>query len=79
MIATSVGEHAARVITGQTGHLVPPGDPAALADALIGSLGDRSTLTSMGEAARAYAADNFRWRDSARELLRIYEGLARRP
>jgi len=79
VIATSVGEHRTRVIAGQTGHLVPPGDPAALADALIASLGDRPRLASMGEAARAYAADNFRWLDSARELLRIYEGLARRP
>ncbi len=76
VIATSVGEHGSRVIAGLTGQLVPPGDPITLADALIASLGDRATLESMGEAARAYAASNFQWRDSARELLHIYEGVA---
>jgi glycosyltransferase involved in cell wall biosynthesis len=78
VIATSVGEHGARVIAGHTGHLVPPGNPTALADALTASLGDRPTLASMGEAARAYAADNLGWLDPARELLRIYEDLPTR-
>lgn len=78
VIATSVGEHGARVKAGQTGHLVPPGNPTALADVLLDALGDRSTLRSMGEAAQAYAAANFKWLDPAREMLRIYEDLRRR-
>lgn len=78
VIATSVGEHGARVIAGQTGHLLPPGNPTALADVLIDALGDRPTLRSMGEAAQVYAAANFKWLDPAREMLRIYEDL-RRP
>ena len=78
VIATTVGEHRTRVVPGQTGHLVPPGNPAALADALLDSLGDRPKLRSMGEAAQVYAAANFKWLDPAREMLRIYEDLRQR-
>jgi glycosyltransferase involved in cell wall biosynthesis len=78
VIATTVGEHVARVIPGQTGHLVSPRNPEALADVLVAVLGDRPTLRSMGGAAQRYAAANFKWLDSAREMLRVYEDL-RRP
>ncbi|MGH2971985.1 MAG: glycosyltransferase family 4 protein [Gaiellaceae bacterium] len=37
---------------GVTGLLVPPGDPAALADALVRVLGDRETAARLGAAAR---------------------------
>lgn len=77
VIATSVGEHGARVITGQTGHLVTPGNPHALAEVLVHALGDRPTLRLMGEAAQVYAAANFKWLEAAREMLRIYEDLRR--
>jgi glycosyltransferase involved in cell wall biosynthesis len=77
VIATSVGEHGARVVDGETGHLVPPGNAAALADVLVEALADRPRLRSMGEAARAYAAANFKWLDPAREMLRIYQELRR--
>lgn len=78
VIATSVGEHVARVIPGQTGHLVPPGDPTALADVLLRALEDRHALGSMGVAAQAYAIANFTWREPAREMLRIYTYLVQR-
>jgi glycosyltransferase involved in cell wall biosynthesis len=75
VIATSVGEHRARVIEGETGRLIPPGDAEALADALLDGLSDRSALRAMGETAQSYAAANFKWLDAARQLIRIYEGL----
>jgi glycosyltransferase involved in cell wall biosynthesis len=75
VIATSVGEHGARVVDGETGHLVPPGNPGVLADALVEALADRPRLREMGEAARAYAAANLKWLDPAREMLRIYQEL----
>lgn len=78
VIATSVGEHPRVVVPGETGHLVSPGDPTTLASVLLDTLGDRSALRSMGEAARAYATANFDWLDSARTLLRVYEDLGRR-
>ena len=75
VVATRVGEHGARVVAGQTGHLVPPGDSNALARVLIDALGDRPRLRSMGEAAQVYATDNFKWLGPAREMLRVYEEL----
>jgi len=78
VIATAVGEHVGRVVAGQTGHMVPPGEASALADALIAGLRDRSALKSMGERAQAYAAANFKWLDSAKEMRRIYTHLVRR-
>ena len=78
VIATSVGEHPRIVVPGQTGHLVPPGDPTVLASVLLDALGDRAALRSMGGSARAYATANFDWFDSAMILLSIYEDLGRR-
>jgi D-inositol-3-phosphate glycosyltransferase len=78
VIATAVGEHRAHVIDGKSGYLVPAANPGALADALLDSLRDRARLRVMGEAAQLYAAMTFRWLDSARDILRIYERLRNR-
>jgi glycosyltransferase involved in cell wall biosynthesis len=75
VIATSVGEHGALVIEGETGHQVPSGDPEALARVLTASLADRPKLAAMGETARAYAAANIGWRKPAEEMLRMYADL----
>jgi glycosyltransferase involved in cell wall biosynthesis len=77
VIATSVGEHSARVVEGQTGRLVPPRNPRLLADELAVGLADRPALQAMGASARTYAAANLGWLDPARELLRIYQELRR--
>ncbi len=39
---------------GETGHVVPPGDEAALADAIAGLVGDPARTAAMGRAAREY-------------------------
>jgi phosphatidylinositol alpha-1,6-mannosyltransferase len=53
---------------GQTGVLVEPSDPEALASAVIGLLSDRPRLARMGQAARARATTRS-WRAVAREML----------
>jgi glycosyltransferase involved in cell wall biosynthesis len=75
VIATSVGEHGALIIEGETGHQVPPGDPETLASVLSTSLADRLRLAAMGESARDYAAANIGWLEPAREMLRMYGDL----
>ena len=42
------------VVEGETGWVVPPGDAAALADALAEALGDPTRLARMGEAGRGW-------------------------
>jgi phosphatidyl-myo-inositol dimannoside synthase len=50
---------------GETGLLVPPDDPGALAAAVLELLGDPPRLRAMGEAARAHALAKS-WRATAR-------------
>lgn len=78
VIATLVGEHGALIVEGETGHLVPPGDPKVLAATLTEALADRPRLDAMGEAACAYAGVNMEWLEPARITLGVYETLCRR-
>jgi phosphatidylinositol alpha-mannosyltransferase len=68
------------VMAPETGRLVPPGDPGALADALIDVLADEDARRRLGAAARKLARDRYAWDGIARRLVEIYEGVtARRP
>jgi colanic acid biosynthesis glycosyl transferase WcaI len=54
--------------TGGAALIVPPGQPAALAESLRGLRGDQGRLREMGRAASVYAADHFA-RDAALRTL----------
>jgi hypothetical protein len=57
--------------------IVPPDDGAAFHDALARVLRDPALLASLREGARK-ARDNLpRWRDSANEMARVLEAVAR--
>ena len=64
------------VMTDETGLLVPPGDPGALADAVAELLADEPRREQLGRAARKLAQDRYSWDDIARRLAAVYEGLA---
>lgn len=64
------------VMTRETGLAVPPGDPAALAQALIALLDDEPRREEMGAAARELAVERYGWDKIARRLLGIYELVA---
>ncbi len=57
------------VADGETGLLVPPGNPAALADALSSLLADPTRARRMGAAGRARVAERFSWRAAAASML----------
>jgi glycosyltransferase involved in cell wall biosynthesis len=61
VVASSAGGLSAIVVDGETGLLVPPGDPVALAGALERLLGDRGLVVRMGDSARARARACFDW------------------
>ena len=63
------------VMTDETGLLVPPGDPEALANAVVALLEDEPRRQLLGEAARRLAQERYSWDDIARRLAAIYEGL----
>jgi glycosyltransferase involved in cell wall biosynthesis len=59
VIAAEIGGLGELVEDGVTGLLVPPGDAAALADALVRLAGDLPGAAAMGEAGRRRALDHF--------------------
>ena len=60
----------------ETGLVVAPDDPTALADALAALLSNRTRQAQMGERARAVIADEFDPRRSAQRLRQVF-GVAR--
>jgi phosphatidylinositol alpha-mannosyltransferase len=70
------------VMTEETGTLVPPDDPGALAEALTRLLDDEQTRSQLGGAGRRLAQDRYSWDEISRALVRIYDvalGRAREP
>jgi type III pantothenate kinase len=61
------------VMTPETGLTVPPGDPRALADAVVELLADEDRRCRLGLAARLIAEEGYSWDDIGRRLLRVYE------
>jgi len=60
------------VMTPETSVAVPPGDPAALADALVALAEDEPRRVALGGAARELAIARYSWDDIARRLMQIY-------
>ncbi len=58
-VATDVGGVRELVEDGVSGYVVPPADPAALADALVGLLCDPQAAERMGRAARRRVEERF--------------------
>ncbi|MCE0763117.1 glycosyltransferase [Pseudonocardia kujensis] len=58
-VATAVGGVPEMIDDGRTGHVVPPRDPRALADALLKVIGDPSVRASMGAAGRRRVEELF--------------------
>jgi glycosyltransferase involved in cell wall biosynthesis len=78
VVATDVGDLGAVVADGETGLLVPPGDPAVLAAAIGRLLDDPDLATRMGAAGHARLARGARWDDVAARILATYRDLVRR-
>ena len=74
VVATDVGGNPEAVVDGVTGLLVPPGDPGALASAIIRLLGDPGSRAAFGKAGRARAAELF----TLDGMIRKYEGVYER-
>jgi glycosyltransferase involved in cell wall biosynthesis len=75
IVATAVGGVPEIVEDGVGGILVPPGDPDALADALVTVLGGAERRRAMGEAARRRVEERFDIRPVVREIEDLYLSL----
>ncbi len=73
VVATEVGGTPEVVVDGETGCLVPPRDPSALAAALVRLAGDPQLRTQMGRAGLARVSAHF----TLHQMLARYENLYR--
>jgi glycosyltransferase involved in cell wall biosynthesis len=78
VVATPVGGTAELVVDEETGLLVPPRDPPALAAAIRRLLDDPPLARRLGEAGRARVAEHFSAEAMTRRVLAIYDEVARR-
>jgi glycosyltransferase involved in cell wall biosynthesis len=78
VVASRVGGLPEIVAEGETGLLVPPEDPAALAEALSGLIRSPERRRELGQAARARAVERYDWQRCARAMERLYEATVRR-
>jgi starch synthase len=72
VVASRVGGIPELVTDGETGLLVPPDDPAALAEAVTTLLADPDRRARMGSAARAQALARFESATIAAQTLELY-------
>jgi D-inositol-3-phosphate glycosyltransferase len=75
VVGSAVGGLTFTIQDGVTGALVPPRDPAALADKLAELLANPELLARMGVAARARVEREFTWAMTARRTALLYETL----
>lgn len=73
VVATSAGALSEVVKDGETGILVPPGDPQRLAAALRTLLKDETLRRRLGAAARDHVRRNFSWEQAARRTIEVYQ------
>lgn len=78
-VCTTVGGVPDIVDDGVTGYLVPPRDPAALADRILAILNDRELAHRMGSAARQRVAEHFSLAANVAATERALEDLTRGP
>lgn len=72
VIGSRVGGIKSTVVDGETGFLVPPRDPVAVADRVAELLGDRQRLTAFGEAGCRRAKRHFTWPIVAERVAQLY-------
>ncbi|HJS73108.1 MAG TPA: glycosyltransferase family 4 protein, partial [Vicinamibacteria bacterium] len=77
VVATRVGGIPDKVTDGENGLLVPPGDPDALAGALIEALREPERLKAWGSRSREVVETRFSWSRRVTELLHLYDEILR--
>jgi len=76
VVATAVGAIPEIVAEGETGLLVAPGDPAALAQGIKHVLGDATLRADFARRARANASERFTTAKMAAEFEKLYAELS---
>ena len=75
VVATSVGGVPEVIEDGVSGWLVPPAEPQALADAILGAITDRERAAQAGTAGRGRLEAEFTLGRMTEEYLELYSRL----
>lgn len=78
VVASDLPEHREWIAAGETGLLAPPGDPRALASAVLQLLDEPAAAVALGAAARERMRASHTLEQSVRQYLELFERLARR-
>ncbi len=78
VVATAAGGPLETVVHGETGLLVPPEDPDALAEAVLAILDDPAKARAMGERGRQRALDQFSLERLVNDMAGLFEETAGR-
>jgi glycosyltransferase involved in cell wall biosynthesis len=73
VVGTAVGGIKTTVVDGETGYLVPPNDPEALAERLAWLHQHPQAAQRMGWAGMRRAYQHFTWRNVASQVANVYE------
>ncbi len=79
VVASAVGGIPEVVADGETGLLVPPDDPGALAGAITALTADPGRAAAMGEHGRRRAVGEFSWTSVAERTAALYAALTGSP
>ena len=79
VVATDTGGNGEAVINGESGLIVPAGNPEAVADALSSLLGDKKHRLAMGRAARRRVGEHFHETTMVDRYLKLYTVLLTDP
>jgi glycosyltransferase involved in cell wall biosynthesis len=77
IVATDVGDLGEVIRNGETGMLVPPSTPAAIAEAIVRLLAAPGVAAELGRDGQAEALGPAGWSEAARRTLALYHSLAR--
>ncbi len=75
IVGASVGGIKTTVVDGETGYLVPPRDPDAIADRLARLFGRPELIRLFGRQGARRAASHFTWGSVARDIAGLYDEL----
>ncbi len=73
VVGSAVGGIKQTVLDGETGFLVPPNDPPALAAKLAALLYSKKLRTVMSEEAIRHVQENYTWLEVAQQTANLYE------
>lgn len=73
VVVSNAGSLREIVAVGETGFVVPPGEPGALREAVEQLLADNDARNRLGANARALVEERFTWHKTAQRCLEIYQ------